>query len=533
MGFVFDAGDLDINSLTTPGAYVELQPEDGLSVPEPSNAIAFIGTGSWGPLNQAMGPFGRGGEAGQVFGQFDVEKWKTDPYDLMRGMMQALGEAQTDVSLHAFGVRIDDGTSDEASVDLNDTTGGTPLVGITLDAKWTGVDGNTIKAIIGAAGPAHTYDVLLIASIGGLTVGETYRNIKGSASGVSVFWANLKNVLLHGDGFRGPTQLIGAITMGDVDALNPAVGTFSLAGGTDGRSGVTAATFFGSDTIGNRQGVYALRGLQNVPAYFNCLGMRDTTKAATLQALTLTEVMRYIFPLAAGTSTSTALSTRSSVGISDKRFMYAKDDIYWTDPISGQVIFTDPVPVMMGRAGSLSPELSPLNKQVFTVVGTEHPAQYPADEIGQLNSNGIWVITNPCLGSPFMGIASASTTSLNPLEQPVEYERLKDYIGINFAKQLGKFVGRKQGIFDPDATRSACKSDIDSEMDGFQRSGLIEDWESQVDKNNNVPNSVRAGYMRGRLEYIPFFTVKFVVLDIATSIRLSAGQAFAQSQIAA
>jgi hypothetical protein len=184
----------------------------------------------------------------------------------------------------------------------------------------------------------------------------------------------------------------------------------------------------------------------------------------------------------------------------------------------------------MGRAASLSPQLSPLNKQVYTVVGTEHPLQYPADEIGLLNSNGIWVIANPCLGSPFFGIASASTTSLNPIEQPVEYERLKDYIGIQFASALGQFVGDPQGMTDPDPTRSACKSDIDVLMGTFFEDGLIVDWESECDANLNNPSSIQAGYMKATLTYIPFYTVKYVVLNLATSNALSAGQAFALAQ---
>ena len=533
MGFIFDEGNLNVSALNTPGAYVQLMNPLGQPNLTPSNAIAIAGTASWGPVNQAQGPFGDVGAASSMFGLFNANLFLTDPYDLMRAVMQAMPQGQTPVSLNMWLTRISDGTDAAASKTLKDVTPDTALDGITLPAKYTGVGGNTIQITIAAAGAANRYNVTITASFGGQTISETYLNIAGSASGASPFWTNLRNALTQGNQSRGPSQLIGTPTSVSATALNPAVGTFTLTGGTDGRSSVTSSTFFGSDVVGNRQGIYSFRGLPIVPAYVYCAGMTDQTKFATIQSFCLSEVMRAVLPFASGTSTSTALSSRSSLGIADKRICYAKDWIYWTDPISGKTLFTDPVAIMIGRAASLSPELSPLNKQVYGVVGTEHPHQYPADEVGQLNSNGIWVIANPCLGSSFFGITSCSTTSLNPVEQPVEYQRLKDYIGIQFATILGKFVGQKQGPYDPDATRAACKSNIDSAMEQMRRGNLLVDWKSKCDAQLNPPNSVQAGYMRAELTYVPYSTVKFVVLNLATSASLSAGQAFAQSDQAA
>ena len=530
-GFVFDEGALNTSALTVPGAYVELEPPGGLSVPGPSNAMLHVGTGSWGPTNQALGPFGDTASAAAAVGQFSASLFATDPFDVMRGVMQSLGEAETTVSINDWIIRVSDGTDAAADVVLEDTTPTTPLTGVTLPAKYTGIVGNTLKVTIAAGQAAHSFNVTIVGNIGGTQVGETYLNIAGSASGPSPFWANLVAALANGTANRGPSQLIGTPTLGSVSAINPALGTFSLAGGTDGRSGVTAATIIGTDSSGSRTGMYAGRGLPIVPAYIWLGGVTDTTKASAIQAFCLTEVVRHIFPLPSGTSTASAVTTRGTTGISDKRFMYGKDWVYWTDPISGLTLFTEPTAIMAGRATSLSPEISPLNKPVTTVIATEHPAQYPGDEIGLLNINGIWVITNPCLGSSYMGIASASTTSLNPIEQPVEYERLKDYIGINFAATLGQFVGQKQGISDPDKTRSNCKATIDSEMQDYFENNMIVDWETQCDSKLNTPNSIQAGYLRAKLKYIPYSTVKFVVLDIATTTQLSAGQAFAQSQL--
>jgi hypothetical protein len=525
-GFIFDQGNLNIAALTVPGAYVQLMDPMGGAIADPSNAIAIAGTGSWGEVNKPLGPWGEISSAAAAIGQFDVEKWKTDKSDLMRACMQAFQQAQTDVSLQIWGCRISDGTDVAASLTLVDTTSGTPLTGMILPAKYTGTGGNTIKCLISAAGPANLYNVTFVASFSGQTISETYFNVAGSASGASPFWANLRDAILLGNQSRGPSQLIGTPTSVSTTALNPAAGTFTLTGGTDGRAGVTSSSFFGSDVIGNRQGIYAFRGLPIVPAYVYCAGMTDSTKFATIQAFCTQEIIRAVLPFPAGTSTTTAVTNRASLGISDKRIIYAKNHIYWVDPISGQTILTDPVAIMIARAASLSPQLSPLNKPVYGVVGAEQN-RHASDETGLLNMNGIWAISNPCLGSPFWGIISDSTTSLNPVERPVAYQRLKDYIGIQFARILLKYVGKPQGLFDPDETRAGCKSDIDSVMRSFFEAKLIVDWQSQCDAQLNNPDSIQAGYMFGKLDYVPYGTVRYVVLNLGTQNHLSAGQALA------
>lgn len=527
-GFVFDQGNLNTAALTTPGAYIQLDnPSGGINLQQ-SNAIALVGSGSYGPVNQATGPFGDDGSAAGWFGEFNYKLWQNDPFDLMRGVMQALGEAQTTASLAAWLVRITDGTDEAASVTLEDTQG-TPVAGITIPARFTGSGGNLHAVQITTGAGANNFNVTFFSTYSGAVQSETFFNIPGSASGASPFWANLQTAMLQGNSSRGPSWLMGVPSGVSNSAHNPALGTFFLSGGTDGRSGLTSASFFGSDTPGGREGVYCLRGLPVVPRFFCCCGLYDTTKFANLYQLTFQEIMRVILPNGAGTSTPQAITNRNTVGISDKRVMWSKSWIYWTDPVSGQTLFTDPVPLMIGRIASLSPELSPLNVPTISVVGTEHPAVYPADEIGLLEQNGILEIANPCLGSPFFGFVTGNTTSLNPISQPYEYASLEDWIGINFAYSLQQFVGKKQGLYDPDPTRSNCKTVVDQTMYALYLDQMIVDWTSQIDAKLNDPVSIQRGYLKGRLKYVPFGTVKFVVLEIATALSLSPGQALAAS----
>lgn len=529
MQFIFDEGNQNIAGFTAPGGYVQLMNAPIQAGNNPSNAIAFLGTGSFGPVNKPMGPFGDIASAAFALGQFNVTAWQSDPYDVMRSVTQALGEAQNPGSLNIWVGRISDGTDAPAQLVLVDITSGTPLTGMTIPVKWTGVGGNTIKCTISAGGITNSFNVVFSGTWSGQSYSESYPNIQGSASGPSTFWANLKTAIENGTQSGPPSQILGSITLGSNSALNPAVGTFSFSGGTDGRSGVTSSTFFGSDVPGNRQGIYAMRGLPIVPSFIYCSGLTDSTKFPNLQAFITSEIMRTVVPVPTGTATLAAVGLRGTNGISDKRFCYAKDYVYWTDPISGQTIFTDPVPIMIARAASLSPEMSVINEQVYTVVSTEHPEPYPADEIGLLQSNGFWVITNPCPGGQYWGIGAASTTASNPVQQPVEYSRLQDYIGILFASVMGQFVGKKQGPTDPDPTRAACKNAIDAKMSQLAAASIIVSFSSEVDSTLNPAASVQAGFMTGNLDYTPYSNIKFSILNLSVSSALSAAQAYAQN----
>lgn len=530
MGYVFDQGNVNTTALVTPGAYIQLDPPDGGVSFTQSNGIGQVGSAIYGPVDVACGPFGDTGSAAALFGQFNADLYQSDPFDLMRGVMQALGEAQTTVSIADWLVRITDGTDEAASVTLMDTQQ-SAVAGGTLPAKYTGSGGDLHKITIASGlmlpNSVPSFNVTLFTTLSGGVQSETYFNIPGSASGPSAFWANFQKALAQGNQSRGPSALCGALTSVSNTAHNPALGTFNFTGGTDGRSGLTSASFFGSDVQGNRQGVFALRGLPIVPAFFQCCGLYDETKFATLQQLTYQEIMRVVLPFETGISTTDAVAARAANGISDKRVMYAKDWIYWTDPVSGKVLFTDPVAILIGRMAALSPELSPLNEQVYTVVGTEHPAVYPGDEIGLLEQNGILVICNPCLGNPYFGISTGNTTSLNSIEQPIEYSRFQDWIGLTFAATLNKFVGKKQGLYDPDNTRQKCKQLVDDTMYELYENEQIVDWTSQVDAVLNTPTTIQQGYLKGKLKYVPFSTVKFVLLEIATTKSLNPGQALA------
>lgn len=521
-GTVFDEGNVNTAALTVPGAYTQIMADNtGNATLNPSNVIALVGAGKWGQVGKVM-PWSSSGDAGLYYGQYDASL--ADPYDLMQRVLQAFQNAQTQASLTVLTVRITDGTDLAASVPLLDTTAMTPIHGIVLTGKYTGTGGNSIKVIVSNGAGTGLYNVTIIATFGGATNTEQYTNLPGVGAGV--FWTNLANALTQGQAnVRGPSQLVVPSAVSG-SAIAPVVNTYTLTGGTDGRSGLTSSSFFGSDVIGNRQGIYALRGQKQLkPAYLGCCGLTDSSKAATLLSFSQQETVRVLFPFPIGTDTTTAVSDKQTNGIADKRFIYLKDWLFWADPVSGVQLLTDPMGLAIGRLGCLSPELSPLNKSVAGVAGSERTTEYPDDEIGLLHTNGILVIANPIEGGAQWGFLTGRSTSLNPNEAPIERSRLQDYIAQQGNGICGQFVGDKQGLTDPDDTRAACKGALDDMFQRLQRAKIIDQsgpgqpgFVTVCDAILNTTASIRARYMIANAWYRPYGGVDFVLVNLFASI---------------
>lgn len=514
-GVVFDQGNVNIASLTAPGAYVQIIPPLGISVPLPTNSMLLEGTASWGQMNKPTLSASPTTSVTQ-FGQFNQAL--NDPFDLARDTLICFQQAQTANSLSLWQVRIGDGTEAPASVVLMDTSG-TPVAGATANGFCPGIGGNAISVQIVAGSVANSFSVQVIAKFAGLQ-NEFYPNIPGSASGASPFWTNLAAALANGlSNYRGPSQLL-ALTNVSNSAHNPAAGTFNLSGGTDGRSGVTAASFVGSDVMGARSGIFAGRNLSPTPSFMVCSGLTDSTKFASLQAMGRQEIIMNMFPFPLGTTTAAAVSAKQALGIDDYRCCFIVNWIYWTDPISGKQLLVSPAPFAAARLTTLSPELSPTNVAVYGVNGTERNGPQGntplgADEIGLLQTNGILTVSNPVPGGNYWGFPVGNNSSSDPIRCAIEYSRMIDYIGLSLAARMGKYVGKNQGFTDPDDTRIAAKNELDSFGDLLKNTTKqIDAWYSQCDASLNTKDTIPK-----RFFFANFFarlknSIQFVVINL-------------------
>lgn len=343
--------------------------------------------------------------------------------------------------------------------------------GATVSAIFTGSGGNSasgnMQMTITAGVQTGTFNVSLVPPFGGNS--ELFQNINGTN-----FWANLKNALNLGiSPARGPSH-IATIT----GAVNPAVGapttgnkTFS--GGTDGRSGVTTATLLGSDTAQPRTGLYSLRNLNPGVGIVWLTGCVDPTAWPAMEAFGQSESCSTFEPFPSGYTTAQALTAVATNGISDPSFNYLNDWVYWFDTVNNVVRLSPPTAVVGAMWATYAPQNSWDNKPVNGILGTVRNSPttgnnpYTLSEIGQLQSAGIGIITNPCNAGTFWGTWGGRSTSQNPATQPSEYWRMTCYLARSLAGFGGQFVGMLQSQQASDPLRMQVKNQLNSFFNGL------------------------------------------------------------------
>lgn len=526
MPIIVNKADFNPSALQASDLYVRIVPPPGFLRGQPTDILAILGTAAWGPKNQPI-LLGSPNDLAANFGGL-VAAASSDPYDMATDALIAFMQGQK-AGLQIYGVRISDGTDVASSYTLLDTSG-TPKNGLVLNGKWTGSLGNhTIQLTDGSK--TGTYTVTIVPFSGARA--EVFPNIAYTTPGD--FWNSLKSAINNGmSGIRGPSELVTAGAV-DATAIAPAKGSFSMTGGTDGRSSVVSANFTGSDTAMPKTGIYSLRGLTPAANLLMLAGVTDTTIFTTLNSFVQDEGMVCCVPFAKGTSTTSAISSKKTIGIDSPNLIYAKDWVQWFDSVSGQTRYVPPTAFILGRIACLAPELSPTNKQVYGVVGTERfdatggNQVYSPAEAGQLQQNGITFITNPVPGGQYWGIRHGMSSSSNPVTAPVEYARMTNYLAHSLANFMGKFVGQNQSARPNDSTRAAVKGTIDSFLADLKELGQVDDFKTVCDLTNNSADSIAKHFLYADLQVRYMSSIQFFVISLqgGTTVEIEIGNAIA------
>jgi phage tail sheath protein FI len=503
-------------SLQLDDIYLVIQPPPSYIAGVSTDTALVVGTASWGPVN-APQLLGSPADLVRTFGGVTAAAL-TDLHDLATDVVIAFTQSQgAQGSLQVWGVRVTDGTDTPAQVTLDDTTTPTALAGATLTAKYTGTLGNQIQVTVQAGTAANTFTVVVVGPTG--TQPERYPNLAGAASGASPFWAALVNAITNGlSGVRGPSQLLTA-TIGASGAINPALGTFTLAGGKDGRS-VTTAQLLGSDTAIPKTGLYAGRSLSPDAGVVWIAGLTDTSAYPSIQAFADSEGALALLTQPAGTSTTAFLSTVQTVGITDPFVAWVKDWIYWYDQVNNKVRLVPPLAFAGGRIAALNPAESPSNKAVFGVIGTERSNPYTGTvpysntEAGQLEAGGVMFITNPSVGGQYWGFRNGVTSSADPATSPVEYARMTYFLSHSIAASLGKVVGDRQSQQPNDPVRKEVRARLNAFLRQLQGQGMIDAYTVICDLTNNSPQSIAQHYLYAFVQVRYLSSVKFFIVQL-------------------
>lgn len=400
--------------------------------------------------------------------------------------------------------------------------GSTNSHGLSVTANCTGVLGNNITLTIAAGSATSTYTATVTPFYGS---SEVFPNIPAAG-----FWTNLKNALNTGlSTFRGPSQfVIGSNPLPSVG--NPTLGTFSLAGGTDGRAGVVTATLLGSDTAQPRTGLYALRQQQPAIGVVWIVGSVDTTLVPSLVQFGQSEGCSELFPFPTGTSTATATAAVATNGQHDSSLAYVKDFLYFFDTINNVTRLVPPTAVIGGEICTLTPEQSPGNKPVSLVLGTErnNPISgnqpYTQSEIGQLENAGIMLITNPIPAGSQFGIRHGQTTSLSPATAPFEYWRMTSYLARSLAATMGQYVDQLQSQQPNDPLRQTIRMQLNNFLNELEGLGQIDGFQVNCNFSSspsakpglgmNTPASVAQHYLYALVQVTYLSSVRFFIISL-------------------
>ncbi len=301
--------------------------------------------------------------------------------------------------------------------------------------------------------------------------------------------------------------------------------TVSLTGGTDGRN-VSSAQLLGSNQVQPFTGFYALHALQPQVGVAWIAGLLDSSIYSTLQSFADSESfdLNLTFPL--GTSTAAAIAAKQGYGIADYNVTFLKDWLYFFDPVNAIVRAIPPLAPACGRIATLAPAQSPLNKNIFGMVGTErnNPTSgvflpYSLPEIGQLQAAGITLIANPCPGGSYIGFRTAVNSSANPVTSPIEYTRMTNWLANTFGTFLGAYVGQLQSQQPKDPLRQAVRATLNGYLEqlntppaGIQPS--IDGYLVTCDLTNNTPTTIAQHFLFAYVQVTYLSSVWYFVVTL-------------------
>lgn len=481
---IVQQGSINTTALVVPDLYVQIVPPQNLVLNGvPTNVIGMVGTASWGPVGQPV-VIGTMADYAGTFGPVMPRR-----YDMGTHVATAVQQGA-----QAFRcVRVTDGTDTAAQVQITGTT-------VTFTALYTGSLGNQVSLALTPGSAANSWR--LTVSLPGLTP-EVFDNVTGS--GVN-FWAALATAVNTGAGLqRGPSQLVIANAGGCT--VTPAAFSTTLGAGVPGSDGafnVSAATLVGSDTV-PRTGMYALRGQG---CSIGVLADSDDASQWTTQAaFGLSEGAYMILTGPVGDTINNAIAIKNAVGLDSyaAKLMFG-DWLWWSDQANGTVRLVSPQGFVAGRLANLSPEQSSLNKQLYSIIGSQksgspssgQSTSYSSAELATLLRAGIDVIANPQPAGRFWGVRGGHNSSSNAAVNGDNYTRLTNYIAATLAAGMGQYVGQ---VINADLFRRIRATQL-SFLQNMLSQGLLGSTDGSLpfsvicDTTNNPISRTSLGYVQ-------------------------------------
>lgn len=401
-----------------------------------------------------------------------------------------------------------------------------PLAQVSTSGAGTGATVTVAWGLgpITMSNPGTLYSGSPTATLGG-TAGS------GTVTPIVAIWGGVTNAINNGTTAAGnhpsPSGIITATVGAGTTA--PTAATYTLTGGQDGASGVTAAIMVGADSAigGARTGMYALRGQKC--SIGDLCDMDTSTQYTTVDAFALSEGIYMVQTLPAGTSITSGVTAKQTAGLDSYASKLQEGDwIWWNDPVNQSLRLVSPQGFVAGRLANLSPEQSSLNKQLYGVVGSQKsgiagfgPAQqYSSADLQVMFLAGIDVIANPQPGGFYWGVRAGHNSSSNASIHGDNYTRMVNYIATTLNAGMGGYVGQ---LINQDLFRRV-RATLLSFLGNLLQQGLLGTTDGSLpysvvcDASNNPFTRTALGYLQADVQ------VRLQAINEFFLVNIEAGQ---------
>ena len=335
---------------------------------------------------------------------------------------------------------------------------------------------------------------------------EIFDNIAQSVTPATT-WANIIAAINNGQGtVRGPSNFITLALSGAGGSQPVALSSVvTLAGGTDGFSGITTAIQLGVDGgAGQRTGLYALRQ-QNLDQVWLCgPGGRDYANAwSALDSFARSELCVAHTGQATNVNPTVSVTNKITAGAFDAYLIFNHDDVVFLDSYLQNYYAVPQACVVAGVCCSISAEQSPGNRAVKGILKTwwdyNNNQPYSNNDLGAMESAGIMVIANPIPSGTVYGLLhgknSVGAQNFALIEIPYS-RKTNDLVGAFQGPFMGQFVNKLQSTKVNYPLRESVETAFNGYLGPQVSAKEIDAYSATCDITNNPPRQVQQGILQ-------------------------------------
>lgn len=553
------------------GVYAyDIPVQPGLPPAAQVHLVGKVGTGNWGPVNQPV--------FYNTLGQ--AIYWWGDAANLLSGptsgslynlSLVAATQVMVPECQQHCDIRVTDGTDTASTIPYKDNLGSATI--FTAAALYTGTDGNYLTFAINLLSGSYTSSggipmVQAVVAFNGTIGGAGLANNRQpwvsppfaagtNASGyvAATFRANLKAVM--GGTFNGSGPCPYATYVSDgASSAKPGVTNAQQQFGNGGSSGTAfilnnpgsvnqisnaligvQGTGAPPGSAGGSTGMYAFQGT-GINLLLFCGWWETTTNSVATNMATFAQANSCVAlsSFASGTTTTNAISYRQTVNAISPWLVLCNDWTLVNDVVdTGAQQYNPPHEKVAAIISQLNPYQYPGNKPYIgaqNFLGTiRNGLPYSNSELGQLEQNGILIVTNPIPRGNVWGLAHGMTSDG---VTPISDSRMLNLIANEVTDILGQFVGEVQtppplpGQQDTDKTRRAARDAVAAYLSTLSNPNApqIAAWTQIMDGTNNTQATVAAGYLYDKILVTTLAGIRFILvgLSIGENVQVTTAQ---------